>query len=94
MQLQVPIREHMSYPVATLSPSGTIADAMTIMYERKIRRVIIAEENRLVGIVTSRDIFGALINNNGLHDYAEGQLQDLSHHLKYILKVVHNRQKP
>jgi CBS domain-containing protein len=66
MQLQVPIREHMSHPVVTLSSSATIADAMTIMYERKIRRVLIVEGVELVGIVTERDIFEALIGNKDL----------------------------
>src|SRR5690606_1169909 len=48
--LQVPIRKLMSYPLVTLSQNASILDEMKLMYERKIRRVIVLEGNNLVGI--------------------------------------------
>ena len=36
-QLVVPVREHMSHPLITLSSKATVSDAMKLMYERKIR---------------------------------------------------------
>lgn len=66
MNLQLPIKEHMSHPLITLSLNASIADAMKIMHERKIRRVIILKENNLAGIVTEHDIFKALMNNKDL----------------------------
>jgi CBS domain-containing protein len=39
---------------------------MKLMYERKIRRVIILEGNMLVGIVTEHDIFKLLMGNKEL----------------------------
>ncbi len=64
--LQVPIRKLMSYPLITLSQNASVLDAMKLMYERKIRRVIILEGNTLVGIVTEHDLFKLLMNNKEL----------------------------
>jgi CBS domain-containing protein len=64
--LQVPIKEFMSHPIVTLSSKSSILDAMKLMYERKIRRIIILEGNSFVGIVTEHDIFNILMNNKNL----------------------------
>ncbi|GKS62426.1 MAG: cyclic nucleotide-binding/CBS domain-containing protein [Candidatus Nitrosocosmicus sp.] len=37
-QLLVPIREHMSHPLVTLSSNASVYDAIRLMYEKKIRR--------------------------------------------------------
>ncbi|MDN5867932.1 MAG: CBS domain-containing protein [Candidatus Nitrosocosmicus sp.] len=64
--LQVPIRKLMSYPLITLSQNASVLDAMKLMYERKIRRVIILEGNTLVGIATEHDLFKLLMSNKEL----------------------------
>ena len=50
----------------TLSQNASVLDAMKLMYERKIRRVIILEGNTLEGIVTEHDIFKLLMGNREL----------------------------
>jgi len=65
-QMVVPVREHMSHPLITLSSKATVADALKLMYERKIRRIIILEKDKLVGILTDKDIFRALVENKDL----------------------------
>ena len=65
-QMVVPVREHMSHPLITLSSKATVSDAMKLMYERKIRRVIILEKDRLAGILTDKDIFRYLVENKDL----------------------------
>ena len=66
-QMVVPVREHMSHPLITLSSKATVSDAMKLMYERKIRRVIILEkDNKLAGILADKDIFRALVENKDL----------------------------
>lgn len=65
-QLLVSIREHMSHPLVTLSSNATVYDAIRLMYEKKIRRIIILEKEKLVGIVTDKDIFRSLVNNREL----------------------------
>ncbi len=64
--LQVPIRKLMSYPLITLSKNASVLDAMKLMHERKIKRVIILEDNKLAGIVSDHDIFNLLMNNKDL----------------------------
>jgi CBS domain-containing protein len=64
--LQVPIRKLMSYPLITLSQNASVLDAMKLMNERKIRRVIILNESTLIGIVTEHDIFKLLMSNKEL----------------------------
>jgi CBS domain-containing protein len=64
--LQVPIRKLMSYPLITLSQNASVLDALKLMYEKNIRRVIILEGNTLIGIVTENDIFKLLMSNKEL----------------------------
>ena len=65
-QLLVPIRDHMSHPLITLSSKATVYDAIKLMYEKKIRRIIILEKEKLVGIITDKDIFKSLVKNKEL----------------------------
>src|SRR5690349_9571536 len=46
-QLQVPIKNHMSHPVITMSISGTVTDAMRIMCEKRVRRIVIIENDKM-----------------------------------------------
>ena len=56
----------MSYPLITLSQNASVLDAMKLMYERKIRRVIVLNGSTLIGIVTEHDIFKLLMGNKEL----------------------------
>jgi len=69
----------MSTPLITIFPNGTIRDAMDTMLRKNIRRLVVikapshdAEKRKenltnkvsmLIGIVTDKDIFKAIINN-------------------------------
>lgn len=63
---QMPVSELMSHPIITLSSKSSILDAMKLMYERKIRRIIILEGNSFVGIITEHDLFNTLMKNKDL----------------------------
>lgn len=65
-QMVISVREHMSHPLITLSSKATVSDAMKLMHERKIRRVIILEKDELAGILTDKDIFRYLVENKDL----------------------------
>jgi CBS domain-containing protein len=65
-QLLVPIRDHMSLPLIALSSKATVYDAIKLMYEKKIRRILILEKEKLVGIITDKDIFRSLIDSKEL----------------------------
>lgn len=54
----------MSSPLTTISPSTPIWEAFEIMLTKKIRRLPIMEGERLIGIVTDRDLFKWLVRKN------------------------------
>jgi CBS domain-containing protein len=62
---EVPIRQYMSYPLITGSPTMTLSKAMEIMSKKNIRRLPIIEKdsvhNKLVGIITEKDIVNAIV---------------------------------
>lgn len=61
----------MSEHLVTASPEMDALDAIRLMNQHKVRRLIIADqENRLVGIVTMEDLLQVLAN--GLADLAAG----------------------
>jgi len=52
----------MTSPALTISPDATIAEAVRIMTERRIRRLTVVDnKNILIGIVTRADILKAVI---------------------------------
>jgi acetoin utilization protein AcuB len=46
----------MTRKLVTLSPEASVAEALTLCRERRIRHIPILEEGRLVGIVSDRDL--------------------------------------
>jgi CBS domain-containing protein len=54
--LGLPVGEVMSGPVVSAKPDQQIVDAFELMNERHIRRLPVVEGDRLVGIVTERDL--------------------------------------
>lgn len=59
--LQTPLRSLMSKPLITIEQSASINDATKIMNNKKIRRlVVIDKNNKMIGILTQRDIFKAI----------------------------------
>jgi CBS domain-containing protein len=60
----IPVREIMSKPIISITPTCSLKDAMETMQLKNIRRLpIIEQERKLVGIITSRDIFKIIIKN-------------------------------
>jgi acetoin utilization protein AcuB len=50
------VRDWMTRNPITLSPEASVAEALTLCRERRIRHIPILEEGRLVGIVSDRDL--------------------------------------
>jgi len=60
----LPVREIMSKPIISITPTCSLKDAMETMQTKNIRRLPILEpEGKLVGIITSRDLFKIIIKN-------------------------------
>jgi CBS domain-containing protein len=64
--LQNPLNAIMSKPLITISVKSSIRDAIQTMQQRNIRRLVISDGERVVGIVTDKDIFKAIMNNQSL----------------------------
>jgi acetoin utilization protein AcuB len=50
------VQDWMTQNLLTLSPKASVAEALTLCRERRIRHIPILEEGRLVGIVSDRDL--------------------------------------
>ncbi len=50
------VRNWMTQIIATLSPEASVAEALTLCRERRVRHIPILEEGRLVGTVSDRDL--------------------------------------
>ena len=48
--------EVMSKPIVTVSPGASVNDAAKLMNQRKIRRLAVIENGKLVGVLTQKDI--------------------------------------
>jgi CBS domain-containing protein len=65
--LQTPLRMLMSKPVITVEQTASINDAAKIMNNKKIRRLVaVDKDNKMTGILTQKDIFGAIDKNPSL----------------------------
>jgi CBS domain-containing protein len=51
------LREAMSKPLVTTSPSATITDAYDLMIQKNIRHLPVIEGDKLVGMLAERDVF-------------------------------------
>jgi len=64
--LQNPLNNIMSKPVITISVKSSIRDALQTMQQRNVRRLVISDGERMVGIVTDKDIFKVIMKDQSL----------------------------
>lgn len=60
MHRSMKVKQLMTPDVITISPSTPIQEAEKIMQEKNIRRLIVVENSKPVGIIVYRDMMGAL----------------------------------
>jgi CBS domain-containing protein len=58
---EVRVEEIMSHPVLTFAPDGDIKEAANLMKQHGIRRLVIVDKGKMVGIVTSRDLLDEIV---------------------------------
>ena len=75
-----PIEEIMKKPV-TLSKDATVSDAIRIMANKKIGRILVSEGQKIVAIVTEKDMVFFLLN-----DQSEKKLEEIP--IQKIMKPV------
>ena len=60
----LPVREIMSKPIISITPNSSLKNAIETMQLKNIRRLpVIEQKGKLVGIITARDIFKIIVNN-------------------------------
>ena len=64
--LQTPLREIMSKPLVNVSINSSVRDAIQMMQQKNIRRLIVSDGEKMVGIITDKDIFRTIMNNQDL----------------------------
>ncbi|MFQ5997924.1 MAG: CBS domain-containing protein [Candidatus Bathyarchaeia archaeon] len=62
--LNLPANNVMSTPVLTSNPDLPVWKAVEVMTKRGIRRLPLVNDNKLVGIVTEKDIFKWIVKQN------------------------------
>jgi CBS domain-containing protein len=58
---QVKVEDVMSSPVITIASDKDIKEAAMSMKEHGIRRLVVVERGKIIGIITSRDIFDEMV---------------------------------
>jgi signal-transduction protein with cAMP-binding, CBS, and nucleotidyltransferase domain len=61
--LKAPLRSLMSKPLITVENIDTINEAMKIMNNKDIRRLVVTNQHNMVGIITDKDIFKLISSN-------------------------------
>jgi CBS domain-containing protein len=64
--LKLPLRELMSKPLVTITPKNSLKDAIQIMQQKNIRRLVIVENEKAIGIITNKDLFNIIMHNQSL----------------------------
>lgn len=68
------VGQHMTSPVTTIDADMDVLEAAHLMAERGIRRLPVAHDGRLIGIVSNSDIARAV--DQALRDIVAGQARD------------------
>lgn len=58
---EVKAEEIMSQPLITIVPDKDIKEAAKSMIEHRIRRLVVLEKEKIIGIITSKDIFDEMV---------------------------------
>ena len=58
------VEDLMSKPICSVDPEATLAEATTVMGERHVGSALVLEGERLVGILTERDVVRAMSNSH------------------------------
>ena len=58
------VRDAMSSPAITIGPGRQVAEAARVMVERRVNRLPVVEDSRLVGVVTRADLVRAFVRSD------------------------------
>ena len=61
VSMDSPVEKIASFPLITINSTDSILDASKIMSDKKIRKLGVIEEGKVVGIITSTDLVNQLV---------------------------------
>ena len=61
--LDTPVEQIASFPLQTINATDSIMSAAKIMSDKKIRKLAVSDEGKIVGIITSTDLVNQLAAN-------------------------------
>lgn len=64
--LDMAVMSFMTTPVITIAPSASLWDALQLMQQNRIRRLPIVQNEKLIGIITEKDVVKALANDRSV----------------------------
>ena len=64
--LDMTVTRFMSTPVIIVPPSHSLWDALQVMQQNKIRRLPVVQNEKLMGIITEKDIVRAIVSNRSI----------------------------
>jgi len=56
LPLDTPVKEIMSSPIITINPNEPISAAAKMMSSKKIRKLAVSENGKIIGLITSTDL--------------------------------------
>lgn len=74
-QMDRPISDYMTTKVITVRLEDTIQDCMQVMTDRHIRHLPVVDGDRLVGLISNRDVVKALISEQS------GMIRDMENYI-------------
>jgi len=76
--LDMAVINFMTTPVTTISSAASLWDAIQLMHRSRVRRLPVVDHERLVGIITEKDVVKAIANNSSLICELQDRLPSLS----------------
>jgi|SRR5215216_3627089 CBS domain-containing protein len=64
--LDTAVMSFMTTPVITIAPSASLWDALHLMQQNRIRRLPVVQNEKLMGIITEKDVVKAIANNRSM----------------------------
>ena len=60
--LETPVEKIATFPLITISSTNSLLDAAKLMTEKKIRKLAVREDDKIIGIITTTDLVKKLAN--------------------------------
>ena len=73
----IPVREIASFPLVSIPPDAPLFDALALMIQHKVHRLVVAEGERIDGLLEQLDLLSFLSNHSYLITVQIVQAQDL-----------------